>query len=363
MSATVLRSRFGYIFPKMLSYLSFNRQDGAKLPVAIQLYNRVVSTASAGGVLMTTPESIKSLFLKFVELQLDNADLGIQLPAPSMPVGNRWFGPNELLGVAPGWSTPQFALNSVRVVGCLDVEAHRLGAVLRMELSFALPLPRDGVKLMSSSGEKVDGHIELSLCVKPHRKPREGERLHDLLRHSHRACRAFIKDKGMEKNRHTKWGDSAVILYAPAHQHMEGAEGFLAFLLIKVVSSTEGTVHERWSEPIHMVARRPEAADEDEDGGDVDADPTREPPDGALQRQQTASLLGRVLKSFGPDDRGICIMDEVGGAPSCPPVLLCSCGPALHTLGGARWSLRRFSVHPLSSCGPALNALGDARCD
>lgn len=227
MSATVLRSRFGFIFPKLLSYLSFDRQSGAKLPVAIQLYNRVISTASAGGVLMTTPEAIKSLFLKFVELQLDDANLGVKRghhDQGALVGSNPWFAPNELLGEAPGWSTPHFALDGIRVVGCLDTEAQRLGAVFRMELSFSLPLPRDGVKLMHDDGQ-VAGEMHFSLRVKRHHRLGEGQRLKDPEHRSHDVGRPIIDGKEMRKGELVKWGDSALIIYARPHREMEGEEG------------------------------------------------------------------------------------------------------------------------------------------
>jgi hypothetical protein len=143
MSTTVLRSRFGAIFPKVLSHMTFNRATGGELDATIKLFNRVMAAILAGGVLMTTPEAIKSLYLKFVELQLTNEELGASTPPPPVPSGRLWYLPNDLLGSEAGWATSLFDLTRIDLKGTLDVEAERYnGAVARMEVVLGVPLPR-----------------------------------------------------------------------------------------------------------------------------------------------------------------------------------------------------------------------------
>lgn len=67
-SRAVLRSRFTRVLPKAVHTLRFDRtvRRGRTL---VRLHNKLLDAKRSRGVVVTTPEAVKSLFLKYLELQ------------------------------------------------------------------------------------------------------------------------------------------------------------------------------------------------------------------------------------------------------------------------------------------------------
>jgi hypothetical protein len=330
MSATVLRKCFGTIFPKMLSFMAFSREAGGRLDSAVGLYNRVMKVRAAGGVMMATPEAVKSLVLKYIELQLDRTNLedaGVTLEeeddnaAGAVRSEDLLFPPNKVLAKAAGWGCAVFQLKEVRVRGVLETEAVRAPnatAVLCVELDFSLPLPRD---LATRDGH--DCELLFSIGVKQGRMRPDGKEADgrdiDWGNCEWAGVSAEIRtQQGMCEQNCVKWGDSKIRVYIPELRRMspevppdkgftEG--GFTVFVLAQYKQIGGHQIyHRHMSEPMHCQPRTKKNDDEDNDNDGKD-----EAGEGTKQetRHVVDAVLGRVLSAFGKEEKGVCIMDEV----------------------------------------------------